>query len=377
MESMPNGAAIASPAAAPSQRPTRLEALTSMRFIAALMVVLFHFTGEIAHLLPTAARAFLVSGNRWVSFFYVLSGFILTYNYAPSDVSSQKGRWKFWVNRFARIFPSYFLSFLVCAPVVLRMSQKAGAFSISHIIRDGFLYLSLLQAWIPGLQTIWNTPGWSVSVECFFYALFPFLVLRIGHWQLRSCIVGIAIATAVSLTLPAVIYAFAPGQTATLSEYSPWARLPEFIVGMLGGRIFFLGRAKNGTAVGPALIWFIVMIGALIGTGSARPGQVPSGALAPVFLVLILSLAENPGWLGKFLSWWPLVVLGEASYSIYIFQWPIYYVFFWLARRITPLTLAIYFLALSLISVSIFFFVEGPARRAIRAKLSPRIPANV
>lgn len=101
---------------------SHLTALTGLRFLAAIHVVLFHrreaFPG-----LPYAVENLLVSGNIGVNLFFVLSGFVLAYNYMNDD--GLPSRREFWVARFARIYPVYLLAFLLFAPVVAAAALAA------------------------------------------------------------------------------------------------------------------------------------------------------------------------------------------------------------------------------------------------------------
>ena len=105
-----------------ARRPEIL-ALTSIRAFAALEVVLLHtlfeLGGKPAQALPGVVTGLLTKGGMAVSFFFVLSGFILAYTYCDADSGLRGTRVKFWRARFARIYPLYFLAFLVDAPRVI------------------------------------------------------------------------------------------------------------------------------------------------------------------------------------------------------------------------------------------------------------------
>src|SRR4051812_49408903 len=83
------------------ERPPHLSNLTAARFIAALFVVLYHVRTSLPHFRVT--DSIFAAGYVGVSFFFVLSGFVLAYNHDPARI----GRAHFWANRFARIFPVY------------------------------------------------------------------------------------------------------------------------------------------------------------------------------------------------------------------------------------------------------------------------------
>src|SRR5260370_8948074 len=116
-------------------------------------------------------------GYVGVSFFFVLSGFILVYTYAGRPMILKN----FWRARFARIYPAYAFSLLVTAPfffyAVLTMNIPFFVWAKAHLKLASALVLSLLQAWVPQAALTWNAVAWSLSVEPFFYLLFPFLLL--------------------------------------------------------------------------------------------------------------------------------------------------------------------------------------------------------
>jgi peptidoglycan/LPS O-acetylase OafA/YrhL len=127
-----------------TQRRPQLPALTSSRFFAALYVVLFHL--QTCQLIagPSWFRKFCSIGYTGVSFFFVLSGFILVYTYAGRDQSARE----FWRARFARVYPAYAFSLLAIAfiyfPAV--MSHDVGpvwAWSAAHLKLSSLLAATL------------------------------------------------------------------------------------------------------------------------------------------------------------------------------------------------------------------------------------------
>src|SRR5215831_18077180 len=129
---------------------TRLEALTTLRFLAALHVILFHLrvegmlTGG-----PWWYQNFAGIGYIGVNFFFVLSGFILVYTYDAADIAPRR----FWQARFARIYPAYVFSLVVTAPFFLfamrHLNLPFFAWSERHLALGAILTVALLQAWVP------------------------------------------------------------------------------------------------------------------------------------------------------------------------------------------------------------------------------------
>jgi peptidoglycan/LPS O-acetylase OafA/YrhL len=139
-------------------RVDHLPALTGLRFLLALWVILHHLTGPGMRLdiaardLPHPVYALIRGGYLAVATFFVLSGFVLARSYGPSGW--QAGRlWRYAVGRFARIYPVYALSFVLVVPFVIadRTPGKPG------LIAN---YGLLLQGWTGHLPVGWNAPAW-------------------------------------------------------------------------------------------------------------------------------------------------------------------------------------------------------------------------
>ena len=177
----------------------RLPALTSLRIIAAIHVVLFHYGLGLVHqstdqyiaatrhsaaplhwtayILGHGITNIIAAGSWSVSLFFILSGFILFYNYGDDRENSLDAK-KFWIARFARIYPVYLVGILVMAPFLFHRWAVDPRFTTHKIVTGGVLSLAMLQSWFPRhYATLFNGPGWSMSVEAFCYALFPLLLL--------------------------------------------------------------------------------------------------------------------------------------------------------------------------------------------------------
>src|ERR1700730_4836981 len=183
------------------QSGTALPALTSIRFFAALAVVLSHFTA--LGLLSTPVRwiQFIDGGRPAVSLFFVLSGFILTLTYR--DALGNGGIKRFYVARFARIYPALALSAALAMPVTIYLlSTDDGSlmhqwYALKHkdYLALGvslFCQLLLLTARFPcaSINQPWNGPTWSLSCEALFYSLFPLLLSKIARCRIRTILIG-------------------------------------------------------------------------------------------------------------------------------------------------------------------------------------------
>jgi len=184
----------------------RLPALTSLRFFAAFHVVIFHFQAMQTFIGPVWFQKLSSIGYVGVSFFFVLSGFILVYTYAGRPMVLKN----FWRARFARIYPAYAFSLLVTAPfffyAVLTMNFPFFVWAKTHLKLASALVLSLLHAWVPPAALTWNAVAWSLSVEAFFYVLFPFLLLVLVRRSQPQLLLIAAVSWLTSLVFLALMW---------------------------------------------------------------------------------------------------------------------------------------------------------------------------
>src|SRR5215475_6481505 len=239
----------------------RLNALTTLRFFAALHVVLFHM--RVVGILsggPWWYQNFASIGYVGVNFFFVLSGFILVYTYEGKLFEAKK----FWWARFARIYPAYVLSLIVAAPffffAIRQLDLPFYAWSKQHLLTACLLTLTLLQSWVPQAALTWNSVCWSLSVEAFFYLVFPFLLLGTEKCSRTKLALGLIGFWLLSLTLSFSYVQFHPdgldkinsGETTlfwkNILSFNPLVRLPEFAVGVFAGRLFLSGAGKKSWA---------------------------------------------------------------------------------------------------------------------------------
>ena len=310
------------PVAPQKQSRDRLPALTGLRAFAAANIVFFHFSNP-AWFGPLAP--IVDNGYTSVSFFLLLSGFILGYNYSERARRGELVAWRFWVARFSRLYPVYMLGLLV----------SLGALHAEWLVRTHREFLAgtlltpvLLQGWSPNLSTFWNTPAWTMGTEAFFYILFPMLARWKRPRTNRGTLGLMAVWWACGLALPLAYMALKPDGIANPGRYtdgwwlralkfSPPPHLPSFLFGIaladLDSRIPRAARLRLGLGfVGVFGLYLILRYG----------GPIPyvlmhDGLLMPLFACAILGLAGR-NVLARAFGWVPLAVLGQASYCMYI-----------------------------------------------------------
>src|SRR5215475_4205697 len=151
------------------RKPDRLNALTGLRTFAAVNIVFFHFSN------PQWFGIFapiVNAGFASVSYFILLSGYVLAYNYGARARAGQLDVWRFYKARFTRLYPIYLLSLILAWRMI---PVEYGAHSHGMFWTGMVLAPLLLQGWIPEIATFLNTPAWTMSAESFYYLLFPWL----------------------------------------------------------------------------------------------------------------------------------------------------------------------------------------------------------
>lgn len=360
----------------PTSRPT-LRALTGLRFIAAMYVLVTHFSA-FSDEWPRWAKNLATSGYTGVSLFFILSGFILTYTYLDCREATLRGtRRDFWVARVARVYPLYLLGLLIAIPplvsTVINKSTSLGELGQSLILAP-----LMMQAWSPTAALTWNAPAWSLSAEAFFYLLFPFVLPAVARMR-RSALVAVMVSAAGVALAVAVAQAmlFPDLMWETYVITAPPVRALEFVVGVgLGvGYSRYGWRLSSRLAAPCGVIIFVVL--AL--TKDHLPHSVVSNALLlPLFCVLLLALSTGQSLLSRVLGSSTGMVLGEASYGVYLFQIPMYWFYLHTLDRVRPgfaisLPGVILFAGLlTVMAILTYRLVEVPARRQIRNRWGSR-----
>lgn len=373
--SVPTGTGSA--AAPPVAKRPALAALTGLRFFAAAHVVLYHYAGPaLPQGTPDGLRHAVAHGYVGVSFFYLLSGFILAYNYAERraerSVALRGSVRAFLWNRVSRVYPLYLVAWLASAPFVVAHRLAADPAPVTRAAKlfvSAAVSLGLVQAWLPGAHTWWNPPAWSISVEALFYVAFPVLLPRLLAPG-RSRVAHALFLYALALIGPALYVGFGRGDTLLAAvKYGPLLHLPTFGLGILladgleSPHRERLARMRVPLGVAAALVLALVL--------RTAPGPtyllIHNGLLAPAFGALLLSVALGLPGFSRVCASAPLVLLGEASFGLYILQAPAWLAWRRMAPALAPLVdVALFFVLLVALSILAHRAVELPAQRRLR-----------
>ncbi|WEV28006.1 acyltransferase [Streptomyces sp. 71268] len=371
------------------QRTSRLPSLTGMRFIAALMVFAFHVAWERFFRDPEVQGDYadVVNKAGWigVSFFFVLSGFVLAWSRREGERAPG-----FWRRRIAKVYPGHLVTALVAFWLISRtdgMLAAAGTVDADEAITN----LSLIHSWWPEYDVFLsgNAVSWSLACELFFYLAFPVLWMGVSRIRASHLWPAAVVVTAAIICVPLVAklvtedpVMMLPDGTASLKQYwcvyiFPPVRALEFVLGMLLARVVAEGR------------WFrmpLVVPIALFGVGyylAAR--EVPylyslvAATIIPIALLIPAAADADIRGGGSWFASRPMVWLGERSFAFYLVHLLVLlYGHDWLGRGKNwetgqAVLVIIGFLLVSLaLSAVLYEVVEKPGMRYLSGSRSTR-----
>jgi peptidoglycan/LPS O-acetylase OafA/YrhL len=363
-----------------SQKNTRsrLPSLTGLRFIAAFMVFAFHSVmyGDLFSSAGTTKTLGVVAsggGMTGVSFFFVLSGFVLAWSARSSDTVT-----RFYRRRLVKIFPNHLVTAIAAFLLLIWLSGAVVNYTWAF-------NLLLVHAWFPNLTELYsgNVVSWSLSCELLFYLSFPLLhhvIKRIRPERLWAwagvVVVAIFLVPTLADALPQV-HAIAGSQVQPVVDLTLWqqwfiatfppVRMLEFVFGIIVARIVITGR-KVPLSFGGAVA---LMVAAYFLTALfPGPYRVAATMVVPLGLVIAAGAkadADNKGgWISSRLMVW----LGNVSFAFYMVHWLVIdYVRRWLGATTSWSTvgglavLALLFGCALLAATLLYTCVERPIMR--------------
>lgn len=341
--------------------PRQIEVLTSLRFFAAAAVLTYHSgasTIEATQYFPSFIVNFLMNGFLGVTFFFILSGFILTNVYY--DRISVKAMGNFMWARVARIYPVYLLALLLVIPFGPRL----------ELVRD-FPQFFMIQSWVPfaladgSLFNNLNGPAWTVSVELFFYITFPFLAIYFARLSIRSIFIILAITMflIVAFRLPSAFHE--PTLLFPEMRYvpAPLLRLPEFVYGMAIGVLFRRNQIPDSR-----IALYAIILGIFLVMASSRSLWItPAAALLFGGAIGFSATNQSNDFVARALRHPAIILLGASSYALYILQFPVHLIvhttIFHSLKLVAKFAYAPILIATS---VLVFLFYEDKMRHWLR-----------
>ncbi len=374
-------------------RTGEIKALTGLRIVAAVWVVLFHFRPLLRQAAPEFSDALapvLNCGAQGVDLFFILSGFVLTWNYLDRMGPSWSVRATahfLWL-RLARVWPIYLVTLHLAALwVVFTLhvghvpSQDMGQLTATSYVRQILLVQLWFQPYFDGSS--WDGPAWSISAEWLAYLLFGLLVVVV-YRMVQATRARSLMWLAVVASLPPVLLLLLSGQF-----YTPWSWLPrivmQFTAGALAGaavrKLRPTERARRSAGYLSALLVVATVVALYFFDAHPLSGiqDSDSGGLIDVlFVPLVMALAVGVGSLPRLLSTRLLVYGGEISFCLYMVHELVHTAWDWAAVQFQVVlqdamgkwVVAGLLAAAVGISMMLFHIVEEPARRWMRRMAS-------
>ncbi|MDP1723428.1 MAG: acyltransferase [Alphaproteobacteria bacterium] len=365
---------------------TKIDQLTSLRFFAAFMIVIHHSNGLFG------IHYSGINLGQGVSFFFVLSGFILTYVYPNLNTWTEIKQ--FLKARIARIVPAYIASFLIAIALI----------SFPWDIKTAIAHLLMIQSWIPSSNYYfsYNAVAWSVSTEFFFYLAFPLLLYKWNNtWFIKLIISGIVLIILVLISNACQLSVYEkPGNDLTVTEHgliyiNPLSRIFEFIIGMSIAFLYkkrtikknyipFLATICEISSIILCAVFmyntnYIVNWSRALKLGPALDQWIVHCGSVFVFGLLIYLIAQGRGKVSKILCNPFFVLLGEISFSMYLTHQTLLTIYrgkiSYFADFPNPITFSIFISILLSLSFLIWACIEMPGRRYILGykKVTPSI----
>jgi peptidoglycan/LPS O-acetylase OafA/YrhL len=372
-----------------------IESLTGLRGVAALCVVIGHFSlwtlvaprAEVPSWVLSGAGALPGIG---MSIFFTLSGFVIALSYSHWDWRDRPGfnLVRLFFYRFARLYPA----FLLFAVMIVLRSPQLRDFSNPEVPHVLTMHLLLWQSWLPerylgqGASSDPFHVSWSISTECGLYLLFglaAITVTMLPTWRNKAAIVaGSLSAIVLAMLLAAWLFRqdlkpadyTDPQWSSWLFYLSPWGISVQFGLGVLAYRLMEAGLSAGidlGASYAGAACLIVVYL--LCATGGIT-SQVPQGLASAIGTALLMAGARSPSLVNRLLSRPAILYVGTVSYSLYLFHFVVPQIAFNGNFATFDLTTAAYWAANFLFSVAmaimlatgIFRLVEEPGRRIVR-----------
>jgi peptidoglycan/LPS O-acetylase OafA/YrhL len=342
-----------------------LPTLTGVRGFAALAVLFYHIRGAMTGYAPDKVISVLAHGYLAVDLFFVLSGFVLWWNYRDQfrDHGTRAAP-HFIVRRFARIFPLH-------AGILTAMMLFAAALLASgrgpephYAFASLPAHYLLIQNWGFTDSLLWNVPAWSISAEWAAYLLLAatggwLARLRVGAWSFPILVVAMALGLGAWFDVRGL-----SGIGEDIAATGLIRCLVEFGLGIILCQWWSAQRERPrghivipGTAIGLAALSIL-----LLATGLPQPAAIPIVMVAIVILALRASTAARPLLSGRLAQW-----LGDISYAVYLshyFLWILFKLFFVDdPANVHPAGIAAFVLLTLAVSHLLYRYLEVPGRR--------------
>lgn len=340
----------------------RLEQLTGLRYFAALLVYVSHIRWDNS---AEYIKAVFGSGYVGVSFFFVLSGFVLAYSYQDKIANGKITFTKYMYLRFARLTPLHFVTLMPFIGLALYTDKVNPVILLANF--------SYLQSWFPhsSVYFSFNAPSWSLSNEMFFYFCFFFIAAMPFRVLLSIAFGLLALITLCALVVTIFFNGYKIfGSSNTIAHWMfyifPGFRVLEFLCGMIMFYFWKSGRIKKLNLIVPAYLFLIL---AMYFADYIPEAFRMSLFFLPVIMLFLLAHLEGDGLVNSFFKTKAMILLGNASFSFYLIHQPVIHVFRRLLNSFNFSDFNFFMISLTAttaLSISIYLTYEKWAERKLQ-----------
>lgn len=337
-----------------------IDALTGLRFYAALIVMLSHFSwGQRTD--DSILVNIMQRGVLGVDIFFILSGFVLLHSNANLIANGRFFAAKFARNRFARLYP---LHIAILALFVVAAFMSGGTlrpYGFAPVWQELPFHITLMHAWGTTNGLSWNFPSWSISAEVVAYLSFP-LLARIILSQTRTR--ALALAFLFHFAVYGLLHVNGLEFHMMTNAPSLLRILTEFTLGMALWRFMDIWQGRMRAAALTTALTSALII-------AAMAIQLNTVVFTPLFALLILAASGLGAGRFALLNSRPIVYLGEISYATYMVHIIVLIVVRWLTDTPSHIALglipaAVGVLCVYALSAVLYHAVEQPARKWLR-----------
>lgn len=292
----------------------QLQSLNGIRFIFFMCVFFSHYV------IMGSGRVLPNAGEFAVVFFFMLSGFSLSYGYGERIDTIPYG--DFIKKRLLRLWPMQILTLLLRSVPLLLIPLIVGNLDIKNVI-SFILKLFFLEGWVPNEDIIfnYNSCAWYLSPLVFCYFLFPFLY----KWVIKIKPTQLALAIFAYLAIYVACIFIIPQERHQVFLYAaPYFRFFDFALGIMLFRVYknknFHSslKVKNTIFSECLILVFIALIAWLPLKGVPQVFKMASVYWIPAILIILsYLLVESTGTISIIKLKW-IQRFGDASYEMYM-----------------------------------------------------------
>lgn len=284
--------------------------MTGLRFFAAFYVLFFHV--DLRKPLDFLPRNIISQGAVGVNIFFILSGFILFYNYFSKNVNFVE----FILKRISKIYPVYLVGLILSGLVYFMVDMK-----VDYPLEVLIMNVMMIQSYLPSFSMVWYGGGsWSISTEFFFYFCFPIILTVILKLSKKGILLSMVTVYILSI-IPGILHNLSLINF-PLSYAFPLFRISEFICGMSTATLVFKYGMKSNNMISILILLlcsiFFIFIGQFL-----NGYTIQNTIVLPIMIVLLVSVTTKKNSILSFLGNRFFEYLGKISYSFYIIQLPI------------------------------------------------------